>query len=118
MAQYDRVVLHSMEEEGFAYALNRDEQGELAMLMKSLKRCKSRIRDVPDMYFLGYRKDTVEADNYAIFLEKGLVFGGLHLDAWSEAMYERKSRCLILDESAKDFLGKILKHVDEHEQQR
>jgi len=92
-----------------SYTLTDLERAEFGSMIMRLSSGREWISDAPDMVFYGYRAGRDKPDEYSIFLKAGVIYKGFFLDAFSERMYDKKSKILVIDNMAKDFFERIKK---------
>lgn len=100
---YDVVVLCSDEEKSYYILTNEEREHFLSIADKSPVR-KAWINEAPELVLQGRKWDEKGVDEFSVYITRGLIYSGFFLDAFSERMHDRKSKCIALDDSATSFL--------------
>ncbi len=80
--------------------LKKNESMKLAQLFSNLEKTEHEFYIKPDFVLYIYGAKTIE---YAIFLNKQLIYKGHYLDAWEERMRGNSSLCYKFDKQTKNF---------------
>ena len=107
-AEYDSITLLGFEDTT-AYELTSEERDRFQSILRSAPSKKTIILRPPDLVLLADSEEEDEPDEFSVYLDESLIYEGFFLDAFSDRMHDRRSRCLVLDDTMKEFLLRIRK---------